>query len=70
MQQTTGTGNRFAASHDFSNLIVDQTENNPAAYAAAYDPGADGILHTADDVLKDGVESIMSPAPGRRSWHR
>jgi Ca2+-binding RTX toxin-like protein len=44
-----------------SNLIVDQTENNPAAYAVAYDPGADGILHTADDVLKDGVESIMSP---------
>src|SRR5499433_2708492 len=36
-----------------SNLIVDQTANNPAAYAAAFDPGPDGILHTADDVLKD-----------------
>src|SRR5262245_29135151 len=44
-----------------SNLIVDQTANNPAAYAAAYDPGADGVLHTADDVLKDGVEIVKSP---------
>src|SRR5215813_10231193 len=44
-----------------SNLIVDQTANNPAAYAVAFDPGADGILHTADDVLKDGVEIITSP---------
>ncbi len=26
-----------------SNLIVDQTANNPAAYAAAYDFGADGL---------------------------
>ena len=41
-----------------SNLIVDQTENNPAAHAAAFDPGADGILHTADDVLKEGVEIV------------
>src|SRR5262245_12256073 len=24
-----------------SNLLVDQTANNPAAYATAYDPGAD-----------------------------
>src|SRR5215468_5955715 len=40
-----------------SNLIVDQTANNPAAY----DPGADGILHTADDVLKDGVHIVTSP---------
>src|SRR5215475_4732711 len=32
-----------------SNLIADQTANNPAAYATAYDPGADGIFHTADD---------------------
>src|SRR5262245_4918574 len=39
-----------------SNLIADQTANNPAAYATAYDPGLDGILHTPDDVLKDGVE--------------
>src|SRR5215467_10061059 len=44
-----------------SNLIVDQTANNPAAYATAYDPGADGILHTADDVLKDGVHIVTSP---------
>src|SRR5215813_9718429 len=44
-----------------SNLIVDQTANNPAAYAIAFDPGADGILHTADDVLKDGVHIVTSP---------
>src|SRR5262249_43815361 len=35
-----------------SNLVVDQTANNPAAYATAFDPGPDGILHTPDDVLK------------------
>ncbi len=44
-----------------SNLISDQTANNPAAYATAYDPGEDGILGTADDVLKDGVEIVTSP---------
>src|SRR5262245_35579872 len=44
-----------------SNLIVDQTVNNPAAYATAYDPGADGMLHTPDDVLKDGVQIVTSP---------
>ena len=44
-----------------SNLIVDQTANNPAAYATAYDAGADGLLGTADDVLKDGVEIVTSP---------
>jgi len=44
-----------------SNLIVDQTADNPAAYAVAYDPGADGLLHTADDVLKDGVHIVTSP---------
>src|SRR5215831_8512398 len=44
-----------------SNLIVDQTANNPAAYATAYDPGADGILHTADDVLKPGVQIVADP---------
>ena len=44
-----------------SNLIVDQTVNNPAAYATAYDPGADGVLHTADDVLKEGVQIVTSP---------
>ena len=30
-----------------SNLIVDQTANNPAAYANAYDAGLDGVLNTA-----------------------
>ncbi|MFJ4445545.1 peroxidase family protein [Pseudomonas sp. NPDC089422] len=48
-----------------SNLIVDQTSNNPAAYATAYDPGANGKLDfgTAnnDDVLKDGVRIVASP---------
>src|SRR5262245_3324726 len=43
-----------------SNLIVDQTAANPAAYATAYDPGLDGVLHTADDVLKDGVQIVTS----------
>ncbi|MCO4203274.1 peroxidase family protein [Aeromonas taiwanensis] len=46
-----------------SNLIVDQTANNPAAYALAYDPGADGVLGTAldrgDDVLRDGVGIVQ-----------
>ncbi|NOT13936.1 MAG: heme peroxidase [Methylococcaceae bacterium] len=48
-----------------SNLIVDQTADNPAAYAAAYDPGVDGVLGNADnigdDVLKDGVSIVASP---------
>src|SRR5262249_60429963 len=44
-----------------SNLIVDQTPNNPAAYATAYDPGADGVLHTPDDVLKPGVQIVTDP---------
>ncbi len=48
-----------------SNLIVDQTANNPAAYATAYDPGADGVLNFGtpgnDDVLKDGVHIVKSP---------
>src|SRR5215470_11059341 len=44
-----------------SNLIVDQTANNPAAYATAFDPGPDGLLHTPDDVLKDGVHIVTSP---------
>src|SRR5262245_59834743 len=43
-----------------SNLIADQTANNPAAYATAFDPGADGVLHTPDDVLKQGVEIHIS----------
>ena len=50
-----------------TNLIVDQTVNNPAAYATAYDPGADGILRTADDVLKEGVQIVTSPAWTRPS---
>ncbi|MDZ5741509.1 peroxidase family protein [Pseudomonas asiatica] len=48
-----------------SNLLSDQTSNNPAAYAAAYDPGADGVLNFGavgnDDVLKDGVRIVTSP---------
>src|SRR5499426_1126290 len=43
-----------------SNLIVDQTAHNPAAYAVAYDPGPDGVLNFGtlgnDDILKPGVE--------------
>jgi Ca2+-binding RTX toxin-like protein len=54
-------GNAFVVDPDprtISNLIVDQTQNNPAAIAAAADnafaasitsPGLDGILNTADD---------------------
>ena len=46
-----------------SNLIVEQTANNPAAYALAYDPGVDGVLGTAlnrgDDVLREGVEIVQ-----------
>ncbi|WP_256672545.1 hypothetical protein, partial [Pseudomonas sp. JG-B] len=44
-----------------SNLIVDQTANNPAVVAAAFDPGPDGTLGTADDVLKDGAQIVTSP---------
>ena len=50
-----------------SNLIVDQTANNPAAYATAYDVGANGHLDFGvtgpanDDVLKDGVHIVTSP---------
>jgi Ca2+-binding RTX toxin-like protein len=50
-----------------SNLVVDQTANNPAAYASAFDPGLDGVLNFGvvgagnDDVLKDGVEIVSSP---------
>src|SRR5499433_4214576 len=50
-----------SAPRTISNLIVDQTANNPAAYATTYDPGADGILHTADDVLKPGVQIVTDP---------
>ncbi|PMZ70955.1 peroxidase family protein [Pseudomonas sp. FW305-70] len=41
-----------------SNLIVDNTANNPAAVAATFDPGLDGILGTVDDVLKDGAQVV------------
>src|SRR5215510_8305689 len=50
-----------------SNLIVDQTANNPAAYATAFDPGPNGHLDFGvvgpanDDVLKDGVRIVTSP---------
>jgi Ca2+-binding RTX toxin-like protein len=50
-----------------SNLIVDQTPNNTAAYATAYDPGPNGHLDFGivgpanDDVLKDGVQIVTSP---------
>src|SRR5262245_50974926 len=41
-----------------SNLIVDQTSNNPAAVAVAGSAGADGIWGTGDDVLNEGVSII------------
>ena len=48
-----------------SNLLVDQTSNNPAAYAAAHNAGADGVLNFGavgnDDVLKEGVQVVASP---------
>ena len=57
-----------------SNLIVDQTANNPAAYASAYDPGADGVSTSAlrgnDDVLKDGVQIVTSPGLDGAVRHR
>ena len=66
-EQTSG----FVVDSDprtISNLISDQTANNPAAYAAAYDAGVDGVLgdnpdtldvdESADDVLKEGVELV------------
>ena len=47
-----------------SNLIADQTSNNPAAVAIAGSAGADGIWGTADDQLNDGVSIIRGD--GRR----
>src|SRR5262245_20661850 len=53
-----------------SNLIADQTPNNPAAVITGFDPGPDGVLfddpatpvdETADNVLKDGVQLVTSP---------
>ena len=57
-----------------SNLIVDQTANNPAAYAVAYDPGPNGVLDFgapgSDDVLKDGVQIVSQRRPGPAFRHR
>src|SRR5215471_18596993 len=64
--QTSGTV-IDSAPRTISNLIVDQTPNNPAAYATAYDPGPNGHLDFGvvgpanDDVLKDGVQIVTSP---------
>jgi Ca2+-binding RTX toxin-like protein len=60
------SGNVFDSQpRTISNLIVDQTSNNPAAYATAYDAGVDGELNFGavgnDDVLKDGVRIVASP---------
>src|SRR5439155_7507939 len=50
-----------------SNLIVDDTASNPAAVAATFDPGPDGILldnpltpvnEAADNVLKPGAQVV------------
>ncbi|MDH4568148.1 heme peroxidase, partial [Pseudomonas sp. BN414] len=58
--QTTGTV-IDSQPRTISNLIVDMTANNPAAVATAFDPGVDGTLGTADDVLKDGAQIVTSP---------
>ena len=53
-----------------SNLIVDQTSNNPAAVAVAGSAGLDGIWGTADDVLNDGVSIIrVTGGSGRHIGH-
>ena len=46
-----------------SNLISDQTSNNPAAVAVAGSAGVDGVWGTADDELNDGV-AIVGLDPG------
>ena len=58
-QQTSGTV-VDSQPRIISNLIVDQTANNPAAVAAADSAGADGIWGTADDVLNDGVPILRT----------
>ncbi|MGH8031263.1 MAG: peroxidase family protein, partial [Luteimonas sp.] len=64
------SGNVFDAQpRTISNLLVDQTANNPSAYANAVDPGLNGVLDFGipfgtpgnDDVLKDGVQIVKSP---------
>ncbi|MBO3275893.1 peroxidase family protein [Pseudomonas schmalbachii] len=68
--QTAGSSTSYQQTSGFvfdsqprtiSNLLVDQTANNPAAYAKAYDVGADGLIGTADDELKEGVQIVKSP---------
>jgi Ca2+-binding RTX toxin-like protein len=45
-----------------SNLIADQTANNPVVYQMVYDAGVDGVYgnadNTGDDVLRDGVTIV------------
>ncbi|EJM57624.1 heme peroxidase family protein,putative calcium-binding protein, partial [Pseudomonas sp. GM49] len=55
--QTSGLVND-SQPRTISNLIADNTATNPAAVAATFDPGPDGILGTVDDVLKDGAQVI------------
>ncbi len=45
-----------------SNLIVDQTSNNPAAVAVAGSAGVDNVWGTDDDVLNDGVSILRTRA--------
>src|SRR5262245_52507183 len=61
--QTTGTVIDSQV-RTISNLIVDQTSNNPAAVAVAGSAGDDGVWGTADDLLNDGV-SIVRTRPGQ-----
>ena len=60
-EQTSGTV-IDSRPRTISNLIVDQTSNNPAAVAVAGSPGADLIWGTPDDVLNDGVSIIRTTA--------
>ncbi|WP_085718699.1 peroxidase family protein [Pseudomonas sp. B28(2017)] len=55
--QTSGLVND-SQPRTISNLIADSTATNPAAVAATFDPGLDGILGTVDDVLKDGAQVV------------
>jgi len=55
------SGNVFDSQpRTISNLIVDQTAANPAAYATAFDPGPDLILGTPDDVLKNDPHTALA----------
>ncbi|WP_223462319.1 peroxidase family protein [Pseudomonas sp. A-R-26] len=55
--QTSGLVND-SQPRTISNLVADNTATNPAAVAATFDPGLDGILGTVDDVLKDGAQVV------------